>query len=102
MLEIVDNYAEEAGAPQADRTRAEQLFRRLSDAIVSGELPPGAKLSEPVLARQYGVSRGPLREALNRLQERHLVVRTAHIGARVAELSAQVLTETFVVREALE
>jgi DNA-binding GntR family transcriptional regulator len=102
MLEIVDNVGEQAGHADPARTLAEQLFRRLSDAIVLGELPPGSKLSEPVLARQYGVSRGPLREALNRLQERHLVVRTAHIGARVAELSAQILTETFVVREALE
>jgi DNA-binding GntR family transcriptional regulator len=102
MLEIVDNYAEGADPRQAERTLAEQLFRRLSDAIVSGELPPGAKLSEPVLARQYGVSRGPLREALHRLQERHLVTRASHVGARVAELSAETLTEIFMVREALE
>jgi DNA-binding GntR family transcriptional regulator len=102
MLEIVDNADGRPRHPDAARTLAEQLFRRLSDAIVLGELPPGSKLSEPVLARQYGVSRGPLREALNRLQERHLVVRTEHIGARVAELSAQILTEAFVVREALE
>lgn len=83
-------------------TLSEQLFERLSDAIVSGELKPGSKLSEPAIARQYGVSRGPLREAINRLQERHLVTRTAHFGARVAELSPEILEETFVVREALE
>lgn len=99
MLDIVDNHLPE---PKAEQTIAEQLFRKLSEAIVSGELPAGSKLSEPILARQYGVSRGPLREALNRLQERRLVTRAPHVGARVAVLSAQVLEETFVVREALE
>ena len=90
------------GAEARDDTLAGQLFDRLSDAIVSGALPPGTKLSEPALARQYGVSRGPLREAINRLQERHLVTRAAHLGARVVELSAETLEEIFVVREALE
>jgi DNA-binding GntR family transcriptional regulator len=85
-----------------DRTLWEQLFRQLSDAIVAGELPPGSKLSEPVLAKRFGVSRGPLREAINRLQERRLVTRTAHFGARVVELSPQILQETYIVREALE
>ncbi|HET7085595.1 MAG TPA: GntR family transcriptional regulator [Rhizomicrobium sp.] len=96
---IVDKRAAER---VPERTLSEQLFRRLSDAIVSGALAPGSKLSEPSLAQQYGVSRGPLREAINRLQERHLVTRTAHFGARVAELSVRTLEETFIVREALE
>jgi DNA-binding GntR family transcriptional regulator len=99
MVELVDNMIK----GEADgQTLAQQLFRLLSEAIVSGELPAGAKLSEPILARQYGVSRGPLREALNRLLERRLITHTPHVGARVATLSAQVLEETFVVREALE
>ena len=85
-----------------DRTLWEQLFRQLSDAIVAGELSPGSKLSEPVLAKRFGVSRGPLREAINRLQERRLVTRTAHFGARVVELSPRILEETYIVREALE
>jgi len=97
MLQSVDNKIKED-----ERTLAQQLFRLLSDAIVSGEFPAGSKLSEPLLARRYGVSRGPLREALNRLLERRLVTHSPHVGARVATLSAQVLEEIFIVREALE
>jgi DNA-binding GntR family transcriptional regulator len=67
-----------------------------------GELAPGAKISEPLLARQYGVSRGPLREALHRLQERRLITRSANQGARVVQVSQEGLAEIFLVREALE
>lgn len=85
-----------------DETLADRMFGLLSEAIVSGELPPGSKISEPEIARRYGVSRGPLREAIRRLQERKLVTRTPHFGARVATLSPATLAEIFTVREALE
>lgn len=101
MLDIVDNHADNR-PDGADRTQADRLFHELCEAIVSGELPPGSKLNEALLAKRYGVSRGPLREALNRLRERHLITRSAHIGARVVELSARMLDEIFLVREALE
>jgi DNA-binding GntR family transcriptional regulator len=85
-----------------ERTLAEQLFRRISEAIIHGDFPAGSKISEPALAIKYGVSRGPLREALYRLQERRLVTRIPHVGARVATLSSNVLQEIFIAREALE
>jgi DNA-binding GntR family transcriptional regulator len=88
--------------PAENGTLAEQVFRRLSAAILAGELAPGAKISEPALAKQYGVSRGPLREALHRLQERKLITRSPNQGTRVVKPSAAVLAELFVVREALE
>lgn len=93
------------GQPPSDgdaQTLAEQVYRRLSDAILSGQLAPGAKISEPVLARQYGVSRGPLREALHRLQERRLITRAPNQGPRVITPTPEGLMELFVVREALE
>ena len=83
-------------------TLAEQVYRRLSAAILAGELAAGSKISEPALARQYGVSRGPLREALHRLQERKLITRSANQGARIVRPSTEALAELFVVREALE
>lgn len=83
-------------------TLAEQLFDKLTDAILGGELPLGSKISEPLLAQRYGVSRGPLREALHRLQERHLITRSASKGARVVDTTPQTMDALFGVREVLE
>ncbi|MDH2328039.1 GntR family transcriptional regulator [Cereibacter sp. SYSU M97828] len=81
---------------------AERLFHQLFEAILQGELAPGSKISEPLLAQKYSVSRGPLREALHRLQERHLITRSANHGSRVAEATPASLSELFKVREMLE
>ncbi len=86
----------------AGQTLAEQIFQRLTDAIIQGELPLGSKLSEPVLAQKYGISRGPLREALHRLQERHLITRVPNQGPRVVEATPEMLHAIYGVREVLE
>lgn len=84
------------------RTLADQVYGALVEAIVTGELPAGSRVTEVDLARRYNVSRGPLREAIQRLEQQRLVTRTAHVGARIAELSTEVLLEIFLAREALE
>ncbi|MDA0955996.1 MAG: GntR family transcriptional regulator, partial [Proteobacteria bacterium] len=63
-------------------TLGDQVFLRLREAIVSGALVPGERILEPALAARFGVSRGPLRDALARLAERHLIERPVHQGAR--------------------
>jgi DNA-binding GntR family transcriptional regulator len=78
------------------------VTERLEAAIVSGELAPGSRLSEQGLATSLGVSRGPLREAIRRLEGRKLVERTPNIGVRIARLSLKDLAELLIVREALE
>ena len=93
--------AENASEPSG-RTVAERLFETLQEAIVRGDLAPGARLAEPDLAKRHGVSRGPLREALQRLEARRLVERVPHVGARVAVLSFERLIELAQAREALE
>ncbi|ATJ81882.1 GntR family transcriptional regulator [Halomonas beimenensis] len=84
------------------RTLAERVFQQLQDAIVRGELAPGSKITEPGLSRAYGISRGPLREAMRRLEAHRLIERVPHVGARVVKLSIKELLELFDVREALE
>lgn len=88
-----------AGSPV---TIADQVFERILKAIVEGEIAAGSKISEPELAKTYGISRGPLREALSRLEACRLIVRKPNIGARVISLSTAELLEIYHVREALE
>lgn len=83
-------------------TLAEQVFRRIQAAIVQGEIAPGSKISEPELARTYGISRGPLREAIHRLEGQRLVIRVPHAGARVVSLGVRELVELYQIRESLE
>jgi len=78
------------------------LAERIEAAIISGDLQPGSKLSEQALAASLGVSRGPLREAIRRLEGRKLLQRTPNIGVHVASLSPNDLYEILQVREALE
>ncbi|MCB8888583.1 GntR family transcriptional regulator [Vreelandella malpeensis] len=86
----------------AVRTLAERVFHQLQSAIVRGELAPGSKITEPGLSKTYGISRGPLREAMRRLEAHRLIERVPHVGARVVKLSMKELLELFDVREALE
>ncbi|WP_418114883.1 GntR family transcriptional regulator [Vibrio scophthalmi] len=83
-------------------TLTESLVTSLVEAIVSGQMVAGSKISEPELAKHYQVSRGPLREAIMRLEGLGLIERAAHIGARVITLSPEKLVELYAVREALE
>lgn len=83
-------------------TVADRVFDSLCDAIVSGEIAAGSKISEPELAKRFDVSRASLREAIGRLEACNLVRRRPNVGARVVELSLDELLEIYRVREALE
>lgn len=89
-------------AKVATATLSDGAFERIQNAIVKGEIAPGTRLSEQYLSNAFGISRGPLREAIRRLEGRRLVVRIPHAGIRVASLSYEELIELYYVREALE
>jgi DNA-binding GntR family transcriptional regulator len=84
------------------RTLADQALDRIETAIMKGDLAPGTKISEVLLAKTFGISRGPLREAIRRLEGRGLLETIPHVGARVVTLSVGDLLEVFDIREALE
>lgn len=87
---------------QTDNNLADSVFEKIQTAIITGEISPGTKISEPELARAYGISRGPLREALRRLEGRNLLVHKPNVGARVVSISLVELLELYDVRDALE
>lgn len=83
-------------------TRADEAFDCLQTAIVKGYLAPGDKIGELDLCSRFELTRGPLREALGRLESRGLLVRRPHAGVRVVSLSATELVELYRIREIME
>jgi len=83
-------------------TLTDNVFNLLKNAIVNGDLAPGSRLSEAELAKKYGISRGPLREAIGRLSGQKLVRRLPHVGTTVVALSATEIIELYQIRETLE
>ena len=81
---------------------ADQAFQKLVEAISRGDFEPGQAVKELQIAKQLGISRGPLREAMNRLEARNLVERRPRFGVQVVRLSQRDLAELFTMREALE
>lgn len=86
----------------AIQTITSDISEKLIAAIVNGEIPPGSKLSEPKLAEQFSVSRGPLREAIRRLEGLNLVYHVPREGVKVVTLGLREVVEIYHVREALE
>lgn len=84
------------------QTLADRALEKIEAAIMKGDLAPGTRISEVLLAKTLGISRGPLREAIRRLEGRKLLERIPHVGARVVTLSLDDLLEVFEIREALE
>ena len=78
-----------------------EALNKIVEAIITGEFKPGERIPEAEIARQLGISRGPLREALRRLENR-LVTRTPRVGVSVIQITEKDLLELFAVREALE
>lgn len=88
--------------PLAVQTVQEAVVERLRHLILSRQLEPGQKLVQSELADLLGVSRTPIRDALNRLADEGLVTLSSYRSASVAEFSSSDLEEVFAVRIALE
>lgn len=94
-----------AGPDAIDRvghTLSDKVEAALRDGIVRGERRPGARLNEVEIATELGVSRGPVREAMQRLARDGLVRIESHRGAFVRRLDVGEVRALFEVRLSLE
>ena len=91
-----------ASNDSAHGQRVDSAVKLLAEEIVSGKIKAGERLIETALAKRLGISRGPVREALRRLEERGLVKSSPNVGAHVASFSIREMAALFEVREAME
>jgi DNA-binding GntR family transcriptional regulator len=84
------------------RSRGDFVYESLRDAISDGRIAGGERVREEEVARNLGVSRTPVREALQRLQQRGLLVLGPGRGLVVAQLGHDEVVELYAMREILE
>lgn len=87
---------------QKRSTFAQEVINKLRKAIASGKLKPGTRLIESQMAKEMGISRFPIREALRALEREGLVVIQPFKGAHVSEVSQQEILELYSLRRVLE
>lgn len=85
-----------------DGPASARIAEGLRSQILGGDLRPGTRIRQEELAREFGASRLPVRDALRLLEAEGLVRLVANTGAWVASLSLQECTEAYLVRERLE
>jgi DNA-binding GntR family transcriptional regulator len=88
--------------PAARRVLTDDVVDAIRGAILAGRIGPGARLIEEDLATSLRVSRGPVRQAIFRLQQEGLVAHEPHRGATVRQISAEDVTDIYSLRLALE
>ena len=88
------------GAPLT-QSLPEQIAARLSERITAGTYAPGRRVMEQEVSAEFGVSRGPVREALRLLEKEGLVTILPRRGAQVTRLTTAEVREIFDIRAAL-
>ncbi|MFB9905906.1 GntR family transcriptional regulator [Allokutzneria oryzae] len=88
--------------PVSRESTAEIIARQLRNAIMYGSLPPGTQLGETELASRFQVSRGPLREAMQRLVSEGLLRAERHRGLFVIDLGPGDVYDIYSARSAIE
>lgn len=88
--------------PLAQESTPSIIANKLREAIGHGELRAGAQLGEAELARRLGVSRGPLREGMQRLTQEGLLVSIRNRGLFVIEMTPENVRDMYVARTAIE
>src|SRR5699024_1839265 len=88
--------------PPRRQSTVEYLAEELRTAVMTGRLPPGAQLGEMELAEQFQVSRGPLREAMQRLVSEGILHAVVNRGVFVSELTLDDVRDVYRTRGVIE
>lgn len=104
MNNLLSNEQESAlkPAPAENQTLRERIADNLREAIIKGELAPGARLQEVEIALNYKTSRTPVREALRQLESEGFLVIRPRRGAVVAPITAKDIREFYELKSLLE
>jgi DNA-binding GntR family transcriptional regulator len=86
------------GRPLERRVFREEIREQLIEDILNGKLSPGARIVETRIAQQFGVSQGPVREALRDLELFGFVVSSPFRGTQVRKISTDDLLEIYPMR----
>lgn len=84
------------------RTLRENVVDAIRMKILTGEYPPGTRIIELAISEEFGVSRGPIREALRQLEQEGLVEYIRNVGCSVKEVTAEDVREVYLIRSSLE
>lgn len=86
------------GSRPSEKPTQEQIHRELRQRITLLDLPPGTRLREEHLAAEFGVSRTPIRQVLDRLEFEGLAESTEGAGSRVSTIDMKALRDVWAVR----
>ena len=89
-------------SPAFDGTLRAQVGQQIIDMVTGGRFAPGQKLTETSLAKELGVSRAPLREAIRELIDKGILISRPYKGLYVRPISSKDLEELYSMRTALE
>ncbi len=84
------------------RPMRDQIYPLIRDMILTGEIKPGDAIDEKAIAQELNISRTPVREAVKKLSDEHLVDVVAQSGTRAARIDAREIEQAYLIRRALE
>ncbi|WP_329877302.1 GntR family transcriptional regulator [Streptomyces sp. BE20] len=84
------------------KSKADLVYESLHNAIAQGDLKPGERINMDELARRFGISKIPIREAVKRLESDGLLDSRVHAGVTVASVDVTEMRGVFLAREAIE
>ncbi len=83
-------------------TYKDQVIKHIYELVLEGILTPGERIKESILAKELGISRAPIREALKELSTSGIIVYKPQVGSFVAQLSPKEIIDAYTTRGVLE